>query len=147
MSAGQFIPDCLAESRPLPNLEASALDKSDHESVATLYNNVLHAESMARESIINETSNLKRQCDLTEPALINIRLVGWFLIALHQRKRLLGDIPMNRVVEDVWGALRKDGTSGIQRKGDQYRRVIRETWTCAMFGAYNYAKTDGCPSV
>lgn len=132
MSTDHF-PKYLSESHHLPNLKASALDQSTHKSVADLYQHVLDAEAVAWQSVNTETAPVEALGNLTEPTLINIRLVGWVLIALHQRRRSLGDIPMHHVAEDVWCALHKDGTMGIQRRGGQYRRLIRQTLTCALF--------------
>jgi hypothetical protein len=133
MSPIEFIPECLTGSQPLPKFQDSLLTQSNNKSsIADIYACVLAAEAVAWNNIIHAHAQDEAPCALTGPALINVRLVGWLLIALFERKALLGDTPLINVAEDVRRALCKDGDRGIERRGGQYRRIIRNTWKCAI---------------
>jgi hypothetical protein len=94
------------EGSPLPKLE-DIYFQHNHENTST-YNIVLHAE----ETMLERGDNLD---------VLNVHVVGYLLIALYDRRNILGDMAFKKVSIDVCSCLSELKMAEL---GKWYREIL-----------------------
>jgi hypothetical protein len=103
----------LKTSTPLPKFGDTEIRHSDDPNAANIYSVILRAEQTMHA--------------VGDKAVMDVRIVGWLLIALYDSRWTLGDVAFGQLLREV-GSCQSDST--VMALGEWYREALLRA--CAL---------------